>query len=240
MPLTTLTSAAEVLVATDHDPYARWSLSRTGIEGWAGHGAVAWRFSNGHVATHGEPAAVALLLEALLTELRDKQSVTVPRGTAPLLPAWVALEGTDWDFRWTATAPPPQPREAEVREATDEEVAELLAAANPDAAAQPGDARVRRWVGIPGDAGLLACGADTTEVPGVGHLSSIAVRPACRGNGLGAAVTSALIRDLLAGGCDLVTLGMYASNAAGRALYDRLGMQDRGYTSGSLRIRSRW
>ena len=84
MPLTPLTSAAEVLVAADHDPYVRGRLSRTDVEGWAGHDAVAWRFSDGHVMTHGAPAAVALLLEALLTELRDKQSVTVPRGTAPL------------------------------------------------------------------------------------------------------------------------------------------------------------
>ena len=102
MPLTTLTSAAEVLVATDHDPYARWSLSRPDIEGWAGHGAVAWRFSNGHVATHGSPTAVALLLEALLTELRDGQSVTVPRGTAPLLARKfkdIAFTETDRDKR---------------------------------------------------------------------------------------------------------------------------------------------
>jgi ribosomal protein S18 acetylase RimI-like enzyme len=241
VPLTTLTSAAEVLVATDHDPYARWSLSRRDIEGWAGHGAVAWRFSNGHVATHGSPTAVALLLEALLTELRDGQSVTVPRGTAPLLPAWVALEGTDWDFRWCTEPPPRQPIEGEVRDATDAEVTELLAVANPDAAAKPGDPRVRRWVGIHHPHGqLLACAADTTEVPGVGHLSSITTHPGHRRSGFGAAVTSALAGDLFADGCDLVTLGMYASNGAGRALYDRLGMQDRGYTSGSLRIRSRW
>lgn len=240
MPLTPLTSAAEVLVATDHDPYARWSLSRTAIEGWAGHEAVAWRFSNGHVVTHGAPAAVALLLEALLNELRDGQSVTVPRGTAPLLPAWVAMEGTDWDFRWTTEPPAPQPHEDQVRRVTDEEVAALLAVANPDAAAQPGDARVRRWVGVPGPEGLLACAADTTEVTGVGHLSSIATRPEARGKGLGSAVTAYLLRDLLSGGCDVVTLGMYASNGAGKALYDHLGMHERGYTSGTLRIRSRW
>ena len=61
-----------------------------------------------------------------------------------------------------------------------------------------------------------------------------------RGAGLGSAVTAALIGDLLTADCDVVTLGMYASNTAGRALYDRLGMHERGYTSGALRIRSRW
>jgi predicted GNAT family acetyltransferase len=143
-------------------------------------------------------------------------------------------------LRWTSEPPPEQPHEDLVSAATDEEVAVLLAVANPDAAAQPGDARVRRWVGISGDNGLLACAADTTEVTGVGHLSAIATLQEVRGRGYGAAVTAWLCRDLLAEECDVVTLGMYASNTAGRALYDRLGMHERGYTSGALRIRSRW
>src|SRR5690348_3983650 len=96
---------------------------------------------------HGEPAAVSLLIESLLTELRDGQDVTLPRGTAALLPAWVGLDKhADWDFRWTSSAPAPQPREAEVGPVTDQDVAALLAVANPDAAARPGDERVRRWV----------------------------------------------------------------------------------------------
>jgi len=244
--LTHLTSAAEVLLAADHDPYVRGRISRPEVEGWAGHGAVAWRFtysdgSASYVMTHGEPHGVALLLEELLTELRDGQEVNLPRGTAPLLPAWVGLDVRgDWDFRWTTSAPPRQPLEDEVVPVDDAEVAALLAVANPDAAAQPGDSRVRRWLGVHGPAGLLACAADTTEATGVGHLSSIATHPDARGKGLGAAVTAALARLMLAEGCDVVTLGMFASNTAGRALYDRLGMLDRGFTSGTLRIRSRW
>lgn len=246
MALTALTSAAEVLVAAEHDPYVRGRLSRPDVEGWAGEGAVAWRFRytgdrGPYVMTHGEPAQVALLLEALLPELRDGQDVTVPRGTAALLPAWVELRGTEWDFRWTYEAPPRQPAEAEVHPASDDDVRPLLAVANPGAAAQPGDERVRRWVGMyHPDGHLLACAADTSEATGVGHISSIAVLPAYRGHGLGAAVTSSLIRDLFAEGCDVVTLGMYADNVAGKALYDRLGMHERGFTSGKLRIRSRW
>jgi ribosomal protein S18 acetylase RimI-like enzyme len=244
--LTTLTSAAEVLVAADHDPYVRGRLSRPDVEGWAGEGAVAWRFRYTgdrapYVMTHGAPADVARLLEALLPELRDGQDVTVPRGTAALLPAWVALEGTEWDFRWTYEAPPRQPGEAEARPAGDDDVRSLLEVASPGASAQPGDARVRGWLGMFHPHGhLVACAADTSEATGVGHISSIAVHPDRRGSGLGAAVTSALIGDLLAGGCDVVTLGMYATNTAGRALYDHLGMHERGFTSGKLRIRSRW
>ena len=246
MPLTRLTSAAEVLLATDHDPYARWRLMRHEVEGWAGHGAVAWRSVGSgdgppYLTTLGPPAGVALLVEELLPELRNGLDVTFPRGTAPLLPAWVALDGVEWDFRWTDVAPAPQPREEDVVPVTDDEVAALLARANPDAAAAPGDTRVRRWLGVRGPAGLLACGADTSETEGVGHLSSIATLPEARGQGLGSAVTAALTRTLLEEGCDLVVLGMWAGNTAGRALYDHLGMHDdHRFTSGKLQVRSRW
>ena len=247
VPVTVLTSAAEVLLATDHDPHARSSLRRPEVTGWAGHGAVAWRSTDPeerlpYLSTHGDPRAVALLLEDLLPELRDRTRVTLPRGTAPLLPAWVALAGpTDWDLRWLAAPPPDQPGEHRVVEVPDEQVADHLARWSPKASASPGDPAVRGWLGIRGPTGLLAVAADTSAATGVGHLSSIAVDPAQRGQGLGAAVTAALMRRFFAQGCDLVTLGMYADNLAGRALYDRLGMHDdHRFTSGPLQIRSRW
>lgn len=246
MLLTTLTSAAEVLLATDHDPYVRGSLRRPMVTGWTGHGAVAWRATDAeervpYLMTLGEPAAVALLVEALLPELRDQTRVTLPRGTASLLPAWVALDGTDWDMRWLGEPPPVQPGEHRVVTVADAEVAPLLTLASPTASATPGDPAVLRWMGIRGPDGLLACAADTSGATAVGHLSSIAVHPDARGQGLGAAVTAALMRTLLNEGCDLVTLGMYASNTAGRALYDHLGMKDdHHFTSGPLQIRSRW
>lgn len=246
MALTVLTSAAEVLVATDHDPYARGSLRRRVISGWTGHGAVAWRATDAeervpYLITLGAPAQVALLIEELLPELRDQTRVTLPRGTAAMLPAWVALNGTDWDFRWLAAPPAPRDGEERVVDVTDDEVARLLPAASPTASAQAGDPGVRRWVGIRGPAGLLACAADTSAATGVGHLSSIAVHPAARGQGFAAAVTARLMREQFAEGCDLVTLGMYADNVAGRALYDSLGMADEHrMTSGPLQVRSRW
>ena len=247
MTVTHLTSAAEVLVATDHDPYVRGRLARTDVEGWTGHGATAWRYTypgetTPMIMSVGDPHAVALLLEALLPDLRDGQEVNVPRGIGALLPAWVGLEvHAHWDVRWTDTPPPVQPREEDVRPAEDAEVSSLLEVANPTASARPGDTRVRRWLGVEGPAGLLACGADTSVATGVGHLSSIATHPDARGQGLGAAVTAALIRSCFADGCDVVTLGMYAGNTAGKALYDRLAMKDEHhFTSGTLRIRSRW
>lgn len=247
MELTRLGSASEVLVATGHDPYARSSLRRPMVPGWAGGGAVAWMGTDAeertpYLETHGSPAAVGALLGELLPQLPPRQRLTVPRGTPPHLPAWVGIEGTDWDFRWLQVPPPVQPGEAEVVDVEDETaVKALLAEASPTASAQPGDEAVKRWVGVVRDGRLVACAADTSGSTGVGHLSSIAVSPDCRGSGLGKAVTAALTRRLFDEGCDLVTLGMYAHNDVGRRTYDALGfVDDHRYTSGPLLVRGRW
>ena len=243
-----LASAAEVLVATSHDPFARGSLRRPLLRGWAGQGATAWiGIDNEERITYlsalGAPAAVAALIAELLPELPPRQRLTVPRGTPAHLPAWVAMDGTHWDFRWLAAPPPVQPGEDRV-EPVDDDVAveELLTASSPTASAQPRDEAVRRWVGVRDPSGaLLACAADTSSATGVGHLSSIAVSPAARGHGLAKAVTAALTRRLFDEGNDLVTLGMYADNTVGRAVYDALGFADQHpFTSGPLLVRCRW
>ena len=247
MAVTVLGSAAEVLVATGHDPFARGTLRRPVVSGWLGDGAVAWLGTDAeervsYLSALGEPPAVAALVGDLAPELRTKQRVTLPRGTAALLPAWVELQGTDWDFRWTAAPPPDHPAEARVVAVEDLDlVRALLEVASPTASVQPGDEAARRWFGVPGPDGLLACAADTSAATGVGHLSAVATHPEARGQGLGYAVCAHLTRTLLAEGCDVVTLGMYADNAAGRALYDALGFADEHpFTSGPLTVRSRW
>lgn len=247
MELTPLGTASEVLVATGHDPYARSSLRRPLVQGWAGGGAVAWRGTDPeerlpYLSTHGAPAAVGALLGELLPQLSPRQRLTVPRGTPRHLPAWVGLDGTDWDFRWLDAPPPVQAGEDEVVVVTDEAaVKALLAEASPTASAQPGDRAVVRWVGVHRGGALVACAADTSGSTGVGHLSSIAVHPGARGTGLGRTVTAALARLLLEEGCDLVTLGMYAHNEVGRRLYDALGFHDdHRCTSGPLLVRGRW
>ena len=247
MVVKALDSAAEVLVATGHDPFARSSLRRALVQGWTGAGACAWLGVDPddltpYLSTLGAPAAVAALLTELLPELPPRQRVTVPRGTPACLPAWVGMDGTDWDFRWLDAAPPVQPGEDRV-EPVDDDVAvkALLAASSPTASAQPGDTSVRRWVGVRSGGELIACAADTTGSSGVGHLSSIAVHPDARGQGLAKAVTAALTRQLFDEGCDLVTLGMYAINSAGRGVYDALGYRDEHrFTSGPLLVRGRW
>ena len=248
MSPTPLTTAAEVLVATGHDAFARGSLRRPVARGWVVEGATAWVGIDLHehlpyLSALGPPQTVGALLGEIVPELPPKQRVTLPRGTGAWLPAWVGLRGTDWDFRSLSAPPPVQPGEDDVVAVEDDdEVAALITAASPTASVQPGDARARRWYGVRDpDGALLACAADTSSATGVGHLSSIAVDPTTRGRGLGRAVTAAVARRLFGEGCDLVTLGLYASNAAGRALYDALGFtDDHRFTSGPLLVRSRW
>lgn len=247
MDLIELGSAAEVLLATGHDPFARGSLRRPLTRGWLGGQAVAWVGTDAerrlpYLSALGPPPAVAALLAELLPELPPRQRVTLPRGTAPLLPAWVGLDGVDWDFRYVPEPFAVQPGEPEVQPLHDlAGVRELLQEASPGASAQPGDPGVRRWVGRREGDRLLAVAADTSAATGVGHLSSVAVHPAARGRGLGRAVTAALTRRLFQDGCDLVTLGMYADNREGRALYDAMGWRaEHAFTSGALLVRSRW
>ena len=247
--VTPLTSAAEVLVATGHDPFARSCLRSPAARGWCDDGVTAWMGVDQHehalyLNALGSPAAAGALVGELAGELAPGQRVTLPRGTTARLPAWVGLDGTDWDFRWLAAPPAEQPGEDRVVVLDDDApaITALLARASPTASALPGDATVWSWVGVrSADGALLACAADTSSATGVGHLSSIAVDPAARGQGLGRAVTAALVRRQLTTGCDLVTLGVYTSNAPGRALYDALGFADsHRFTSGQLQVRGRW
>src|SRR3954468_23645202 len=139
MALTALGSAAEVLVATGHDPFARGSLRRHTARGWLAGRAVAWMGIDGeeHVSylnAIGPPAEVGALVADLLPELPPKQRLTVPRGTPAHLPAWVSIDGTDWDLRWLGAPPPVQPGEDRVVDVADEdEVRELLAESSPTA-----------------------------------------------------------------------------------------------------------
>ena len=249
MALTALDSAADVLVATGNDPYARSSLRRPMVRGWMLDGALAWVGTDPDerlpwLTTHGTPAAVGALLAELLPQLPARQRVTVPRGTPAHLPTWVGINGTNWDFRHLSARPPEQPSEGDVHLLDDDPaVAALLAAASPTASTRPGEPSVRRWFGVRDGGELVACAADTSGSTGstrAGHLSSIAVHPSARGRGLGKAVTAALSRRMFDEGCDLVTLGMYADNKIGRALYDALGFaDDHRYTSGPLLVRPR-
>lgn len=237
-----LTSAAEVLAATGDDPYCRGSLRSPDAVGWTDGRATAWHGVDAEervpwVGVLGAPADAAALLATVGPLLPPRSRVTLPRGTPAVLPAPWSMQATDWDFRWTGTPPPIQAHEDAVGWLADEAaVAALLATASPTASALPGDPAVRRWCGLHEDGRLLAVAADTSGAPGVGHVSSIAVAVEERGRGLGASVTAWLTRRLLEE-VPLVTLGLYATNAAGRAMYDRLGYADDHRFSSGLLLR---
>lgn len=57
----------------------------------------------------------------------------------------------------------------------------------------------------------------------VARIYSIAVDPACRGQGLAGQLLRALARRLQARGCTALSLEVRAENAPARALYDKLG-----------------
>jgi ribosomal protein S18 acetylase RimI-like enzyme len=230
-------SVEDVLSLTGGDPVVR-GVGR-------GRRGPAWRSADGRavafsgidaedrvrvVVVLGEPDDAAGLALAIRQEIPAGVRLTVPRGT-PL-----ALQSpSDWNFRAAHQAPPPRPAEDEVAWREDgEAITALLRQVSPDSSAWPGDEKVRRWAAVR-DGGLLACLADTSARPGVGHLSAIAVHPDARGRGLGSAITAWAMRRLFAEGCDIVTLGVYADNKPGIRMYDRLGFTvDRAMTSGTL------
>jgi ribosomal protein S18 acetylase RimI-like enzyme len=69
---------------------------------------------------------------------------------------------------------------------------------------------------------------------GASYLSSIGTRPAWRGRGLAAHITTALAADSTAGGASLIYLGVYAENATAIRLYERMGFAILGSRSADM------
>lgn len=194
---------------------------------------------------HGVPGVAVLgdgaAYEALLTHDTVREwlagngfrHVSAPRQRFGVLRAHLALDperGGDWDWMWTDTPPPPVPAEERVvtlrADARDDLVA-FLDLASPRTHGQPFARPGQVWVGIrDGGGAVLACGGSEPSEGGTPTLAGIAVHPAHRGAGLGAAVTAALTRRAVeeVGAC---ALGMFADNDVARRLYHRLG-----YTTG--------
>lgn len=226
-----LADAAAVLAATGDDPLTRSTLvyADRAVAGWADGPNVLWRGQR----ENGDPVVVGVgevagLLAEVAGELPDDASFSM--SSPPRLPPRLrVVRQTHWELRWTRDPLPGQPHETLVEAAQNGEVAALIAVAYPDAEARPGSPDVRGWVGIrdvaaaggSGMSGLAACAADTSGRH-TGRISAVMTAPAARGRGLGAAVTAALTRRLLAE-FGLVVLGVYLDNAAARRLYRRIG-----------------
>jgi ribosomal protein S18 acetylase RimI-like enzyme len=178
------------------------------------HGASAGGF--------GDAARAAAMLAELAAgdRLHDARRWHLPRLDPATLAA--ARERDDWDFLSTRTPPPAVPGEDEVAPVdSDADVNALLDEAFPESFSRPGDTRVRAWFGIRERGRLVAVGADRSRA-GVGMLAAIAVAPDRRGRGLGAALTAALTRRLLADH-DVVALGVMTDNPGAARLYRGLG-----------------
>lgn len=178
----------------------------------------------------GPPPDVDQLLSAMLARGPldpEVRSVTVQRGSLDGVARHLPLgEGNDWEWLCTTTAPPPvdaETRLVPLDRSHLQDIAGLLAEANPGTDARPFEHPGQDWVGARDDHGrLVACGVRERSLAGHPILAGITVADTHRGRGLGLAVTAHLTRRAVAedGVC---TLGMYSHNDVARRLYVGLG-----------------
>ena len=232
MQVVRLPDAGAVLSATGRDHYARNTIRPDAVttHGWAYGAAVAWvgldaEERTPYVSVLGPLDEAAALVERSVGDW-PRLPVSMPAAVAAACPG-VIDQQFHWLFRTAARAP----RRAllgdvavtVLRTDSDERIDDLLEASSEVVSARPGDPGVRRWVVVEEHDKLLACAADTSGSPGIGHMGSVAVHPSARGRGLGSAVVGWLTTDLLRSGCDVVAVGVFVEETAAQRLYDRLG-----------------
>lgn len=218
----------EAVLVSGRDPLVTQHLSPAAVREvhagpgwWAVRHAPTPYFERGGLLVGGDPAAVTAVVEELCARLRPPE-VTVDARVP--LPFTRPDGGSLWAWRHTTRPLPRVPGEDRVGFApTTAALEDLLAAANPDAFVRPVTPGVLLWAAVEdADGSLLACAAAKPHTPGVPHLSSVAVHPSARRQGLGGAVTVALARRLLRA-APAVSLAFWGGNDAARALYDGLG-----------------
>ncbi|MDR7385395.1 GNAT family N-acetyltransferase [Promicromonospora iranensis] len=188
----------------------------------------------------GEPERVTAVLRTVTPD-DTVRGVLVTRGTGALageiLSGWGLGPAATWDRMATETAPKVPDVGGAVVERLDldrdiDEMADVLAEANPNSRLGVRDPRARRarWYGVrlPSDGagrrkGALVAVGSATPVPGDAvHLGAIGTLPEFRGRGYAGAMTARMTADGVAER-GLVTLGLYDDNVAARRVYDRLG-----------------
>lgn len=220
----------EAVLASGEDAYVDHHLApavvrevRAGDGWWAVRFTPTSYFDQGGLHVGGDVERVSAVVADLCRALRPHE-VTVDE-RVPLSFAGPE-QGARWAWLHAARPPLPVPGEERVVWSPDPaRLQALLDEANPTAYVRPGDPSAPAWAAVPDPGGsgrLLACGAVAHHRPGVPLLSSIAVSPSARRQGLGAALTAAMTRRLLAR-APVVSLALWSGNTVARALYDRVG-----------------
>ncbi|GIF71491.1 GNAT family N-acetyltransferase [Asanoa siamensis] len=211
-----LADRAAVLAATGAHPYARLTAGEDGA-GVRDGSTVVWVTRGGSTVCALGDAATALRVAASSPAVRWWH---LPRlaGDTPV----AAQTRDEWDFRWTTTPPPVRTGEDLAGPVSDDAgISALLDAAFPSTMTRPGDPRIRSWWAIRDGGRIVACAADRSR-GGVGFLAGIAVHPDARGRGLGAALTAALTRQLVAE-FGVAALGVMSDNSVANGMYESLG-----------------
>jgi ribosomal protein S18 acetylase RimI-like enzyme len=247
--VTALPDRRSVLEAVGQHPYGRFVAGNSsGLHGVAVGEGVFWRCVGpfgpaGYV--FGEPAAATgALVTAREQRLLDGLGRLNLAAGVPVPAGWVEREA--WDYRWLTGGLTCAARDRADGEAVDvsavpqpapDEIDRLLDAAYPDSELRPGHPMVQRWYGVRVDGQLVACAADRSSaadeldaVP-TGVIGAVAVHPAHRGRGLGAAVTAEVAAALQARFAQ-VGLGVTEGNETATRLYEGLGF------TGVHRVRS--
>lgn len=212
-------------------PYTRMMTGLGPVVAYLAPDVVAWVGPGvwGPVACAVGPVGPAVRLIGALRAtgaLGDVRWLHLPRSSAADLRDHLTVRQTfDWDMCWlegdVPGAHPAADRVEPLGTADEAAIGALLDIALPDSSARPGSPLVNGWYGVRDGDRLVACAADESRA-GVGFLGGIAVDPAYRRQGLGAALTVTLTRRLAAE-LGPVALGVMSDNSGAIALYRRLG-----------------
>lgn len=235
-----ITSRDQLARLANGDPWVRWVVPPELPPVWFdGQVAVIQRggqrpgfwvtpLDRAEVAAEQLRPGLEWLAASGLLEQPGVTAVSGPLPHAALLESVLGLtDGGDWEWMWTDTAPPVDPREADIVELDDRddgpEIEAFSRANNPRVWTEIGTGRMQGWLGLREETGaLIAVGGAEREATGVPHLAGIVTAVNRRREGLGSVISAALTRRAIAedGVC---TLGMFSDNDTARRVYHRLG-----------------
>jgi ribosomal protein S18 acetylase RimI-like enzyme len=183
------------------------------------------------VAPYGEPEGVAAILAAV--ELPTPTGVMVRPEHEKLIDRWYDFpRGRQLMIRMVTDAAnfrpaPPAPGLFQLDPSNLEELLTLYEEYSGNHFV-PIQLEHGLYFGVSDDGRLVAAGGTHVLEPkrGVAALGGIFTLPERRGRGYAAAVTSALVVELLARGCRDVVLTVYADNEVARRVYSRLGFRE--------------